>query len=257
MHRKFDVDSIDSFWDMEEQSTRRKERKKERITGNKKNIKVKNKKSHHYMMTFNTWWLLTRKLHLQANVRKKVIILHTPSYKLEALGERRPPWLRQIITPLFPNVIMLSLDGERLTPKVLNHYLHHDLGMQQLLWWIFAHWLILEYPDHHQNIISSSLYYPRPLRKISSQSVHNFLSNVVHSLSDRQTNQTTKNITSFAKEVKIATYSSYIHMLRSCNTHHIINSLTGYPIRLIGLPSWWLMTLIKPPQLITWLVCLS
>ena len=58
MHRKFDVDSIDSFWDMEEQSTRRKERKKERkkeerITGNKKNIKVKNKKSHHYMMTFN------------------------------------------------------------------------------------------------------------------------------------------------------------------------------------------------------------
>ena len=39
---------------MEEQSTRWKERKKEeRITGNKKNIKVKNKKSHHYMMTFN------------------------------------------------------------------------------------------------------------------------------------------------------------------------------------------------------------
>ena len=57
MHRKFDVDSIDSFWDMEEQSSNRrggkKERKKERITGNKKNIKVKNKKSHHYMMTFN------------------------------------------------------------------------------------------------------------------------------------------------------------------------------------------------------------
>ena len=53
MLRKFDVDSIDSFWDTEEQSTWRKERKKERITGNKKNIKVKNKKSHHYMMTFN------------------------------------------------------------------------------------------------------------------------------------------------------------------------------------------------------------
>ena len=30
MHRKFDVDSIDSFSDMKEQSTRRKERKKER-----------------------------------------------------------------------------------------------------------------------------------------------------------------------------------------------------------------------------------
>ena len=58
MHRKFDVDSIDSFWDMEEQSSNRhgekKERKKER----------------------------TRKLHLQANVTKKVIILHNPSYRL-------------------------------------------------------------------------------------------------------------------------------------------------------------------------------
>ena len=110
MHRKFDVDSIDSFRDMEAQSTRRKERKKER------------KKER------------TRKLHLQANVTKKVIIVHNPSYRLWALRESRPPWLRQIITPIFSNVIMLSLGGERLTPKVLNHYLHHDLGMQQLLW---------------------------------------------------------------------------------------------------------------------------
>ena len=55
MHRKFDVDSIDSFSDMEEQSTRRKERKKEERT---------------------------RKLHLQANVTKKVIILRNPSYRL-------------------------------------------------------------------------------------------------------------------------------------------------------------------------------
>ena len=52
--------------------------------------------------------------------------------ELEALGERRPPWQRQIITPIFPNVIMLSLGGERLTPKVLDHYLHHDLGMLPL-----------------------------------------------------------------------------------------------------------------------------
>ena len=44
----------------------------------------------------------------------------------------------------------------------------------------FTHLLISEYPDHHQNLISSSLYYPGPLHKISSQSVHNFLSNVVH-----------------------------------------------------------------------------
>ena len=60
--------------------------------------------------------------------------------------------------------------------------------------------LILEYPDHHQNLISSLLYYPGPLHKISSQSVHKFLSNVVHRQTHKQTNAT-KNIISFAKEV--------------------------------------------------------
>ena len=87
------------------------------------------------------------------------------------------------------HAIMLSLGGERLTPKVLDHYLHHDLGILPLLWVFFAHLLILEYPDHHQNLISSPLYYPGPLHKISSQTVHNFLSNVVHRQTDRQTNQ--------------------------------------------------------------------
>ena len=48
----------------------------------------------------------------------------------------------------------------------------------------FSHLLILEYPNHHQNLISSSLYYPGPRPKILSQSVHNFLSNV-----HKQTNQ--------------------------------------------------------------------
>ena len=38
----------------------------------------------------------------------------------------------------------------------------------------FAHLLILEYPDHHQNLISSSLYHPGPLYKISSQPILNF-----------------------------------------------------------------------------------
>ena len=73
--------------------------------------------------------------------------------------------------------------------KVLDHYLHHDLGMLPLLRCFFAHLLILQYPDHHQNLISSSLYYSGPVHKISSQSVHNFLSNVVHRQTDRQTNQ--------------------------------------------------------------------
>ena len=73
--------------------------------------------------------------------------------------------------------------------KVLDQYLHHDLGMLPLLRCFFAHLLILQYPDHHQNLISSYLYYSGPVHKISSQSVHNFLSNVVHRQTDRQTNQ--------------------------------------------------------------------
>ena len=77
---------------------------------------------------------------------------------------------------------------------------------------LFAHLLILQYPDHHQNFISSSLHYSGPLHKISSQSVHNFLSNVVHRQTDKLTNAT-KNITSFAKEVIIHIHpyiSSYL-----------------------------------------------
>ena len=117
---------------------------------------------------------------------------------------------------------MLSLGCERLpTPlkkkkkkkKVLDHYLHHDLGMLSLLRCFFAHLLILQYPDHHQNLISSYLYYSGPVHKISSQSVHNFLSNVVHRQTNKQTNRqtnATKNITSFAKEVKIQKHFSNI-----------------------------------------------
>ena len=86
--------------------------------------------------------------------------------KLEALGECRPPWPKQIITPIFSNVVMLSLFGERLPAplpppppkkkkkkKVLDHYLQNDLGLLPLLWCLFAHLLILEYPDHHQNLM--------------------------------------------------------------------------------------------------------
>ena len=112
-------------------------------------------------------------------------------FQLEALRDCRPPWPRQIITPILPTVKMLSLGGERLLPPP---------PPQKKFWiitcttiWVcyhyyyvfFAHLLILEYPDHHQNLISSSLYYPGPCPKILSQSVHNFLSNVVH----KQTNQ--------------------------------------------------------------------
>ena len=121
--------------------------------------------------------------------------------KLEALRERRPPWLRQIITLILPTVKMLSLGCQRLPTllkkkkkkkkKVLDHYLHHDLDMLPLLRWFFAHLLLLQYPDHHQNLISSSLYYSGPVHKISSQSVYNFLSNVVHRQTYKQTNRQT------------------------------------------------------------------
>ena len=68
---------------------------------------------------------------------------------------------------------MLSLGGERLTPKVRDHY-HHGLVMiHLLLMYCFAHLLILEDLDHHQNLISSKLYHPKPLHKISSKFVHN------------------------------------------------------------------------------------
>ena len=54
--------------------------------------------------------------------------------KLEALGKYRPPWPRQIIASRLPTVKVLGLGGERLTPKVLDHYLHHDLVMLPLLY---------------------------------------------------------------------------------------------------------------------------
>ena len=138
---------------------------------------------------------------------------------------------------------MLSLGCERLpTPlkkkkkkkkKVLDHYLHHDLGMLPLLRCFFAHLLILQYPDHHQNLISSYLYYSGPVHKISSQSVHNFLSNVVHRQTNKQTDKltnATKNITSFAKEV-IMFY--FRHIVSSQHTHSQISTYLSVPWNVI------------------------
>ena len=54
----------------------------------------------------------------------------------------------------------------------------------------FVHLLIFVYPNHHQNLISSPLYYPGPLHKISSQSVHNFWVMLsIDKQTDKQTNQ--------------------------------------------------------------------
>ena len=57
---------------------------------------------------------------------------------------------------------MLSLGGERLTPKVLDHYLHHDLGICYHYYrGLFDHLLILEYPDHHQKFNQFFIVLPR------------------------------------------------------------------------------------------------
>ena len=121
--------------------------------------------------------------------------------KLEALRERRPPWPRQIITPILSTVKMLSLGCERLpTPpkkkkkkkkKGSGSLPSPRSGYATTITVFFAHLLILQYPDHHQNLISSYLYYSGPVHKILSQSVHNFLSNVVHRQTNKQTNRQT------------------------------------------------------------------
>ena len=123
-------------------------------------------------------------------------------FKLEALRERRPPWPRQIIALILPTVKMLSLGCERLPTPLKKK----KKKKKKRFWiitfttiWVCYHYcgvfllilLILQYPDHHQNLISSSLYYSGPVRKISSQSVHNFLSNVVHRQTNKQTDRQT------------------------------------------------------------------
>jgi len=57
-------------------------------------------------------------------------------------------------------------------------------------------------PDHAQNWITCSLCHARHTLKILERSIHNFLSYLVHTHTDRQT-KTGKNITSLA-EVKIS-----------------------------------------------------
>ena len=69
--------------------------------------------------------------------------------------------------------------------------------------------------DNFQNLIDSSLYYPRHFQKISSKSVHNFC---VRLLTDKQTNKQTnagKNSISLAET--ITTASTYTH---TCSHTH-------------------------------------
>ena len=49
----------------------------------------------------------------------------------------------------------------------------------------YVHFVISKDPDHHQNLIRSLCYHQRFLHKISLQSVHKFLRNVVHKQTDK------------------------------------------------------------------------
>ena len=82
---------------------------------------------------------------------------------------------------------MLSLGGERLTPKGSGSLPAPRSVHATAILVLFAHLLILEGLEHHQNVISSSLYHPGPLHKISSKSIHNVFSDVVHKQTNRHT----------------------------------------------------------------------
>ena len=126
------------------------------------------------------------------------------------LWECRLPSPRQIITPRFPNVIMLSL-GEGLPQRfwiiitcTTIWVCYHYYGVS------FAHLHILEYPDQHQNLISSSLYYPGPLH--SNPFITFWVMLSTDKQTDRQTNAN-KNVTSFPKEAIKIVISFFITLL--------------------------------------------
>ena len=55
---------------------------------------------------------------------------------------------------------MLGLGGGRMTTKVLDHYLHHNLVMPLLLCFFSFSFTHLRNLDHHHNLISSSWFCP-------------------------------------------------------------------------------------------------
>ena len=64
--------------------------------------------------------------------------------QLEALKDRRPPWLRPIITHILPTVKMLNLGGSGTLSAPRSPHVTAIMV-------IFAHLLTLEDLDHHQN----------------------------------------------------------------------------------------------------------
>ena len=81
-----------------------------------------------------------------------------------------------------PNVKMLSLGGERLTKKGFCIITCTTIWLCYRYYGVFCSFTHLRIPRSPPKFtyISSSLYYPGPLHKISLQYVHNLLRNVVH-----------------------------------------------------------------------------
>ena len=110
----------------------------------------------------------------------------------EELRERRPPWLRQIITPILPqprSTRLVQLDNMHYECRALVK------GEPQSFWIItcslirtyynFCSFTHLQRSGTSPNLITCSCYHPGPLRKISLQTVHNLLSNVFYRQTDK------------------------------------------------------------------------
>ena len=160
--------------------------------------------------------------------------VHVSINELEALGECRHPWPRQIITTIFLNVIMLSLGGQRLNPNVLEYYLHHDQGMLPLLWCFFCSLTHLRIPWAPSKFNQFFIALSRTSRKMSSQPVHNFLSNVVHRQTDKQTNQRYQKYNLLCQGANYHFPQSLIWLL--CK-YHTTDSSDKYTL-IINHPTW-------------------
>ena len=103
---------------------------------------------------------------------------------------------------------MLSLGSGRLTPKVLNHYLHHDLGMQQPIMMYFC-------PFTHRRI-------PRSTPKFNQFFIPFITFRVM--LSTDSTDISNQHYQQHNLLSQGGQYCNlfilYLDMLRSCNTTH-------------------------------------
>ena len=114
-----------------------------------------------------------------------------------------PPWPRQLITPILLGflirkgcmVIQITPNIQSIVPCIiadLSWNFHQNPIIICLKQWLdFKLGSQHGDPDHNENEITCSFYHLGPLHKISSQSFHNFLSNIAKGQTDRKTNKHT------------------------------------------------------------------